>query len=200
MLAANPVSFLSLGGGQDYVLNSINVMELDVVSSHLILTGGRYIGLELAQMFLRFGSAVTVVHGSAELLGKEEPNIADAVPAVLVENDIDILVNAHATSITESGANNTFLSVSINNATRTLTASHIIATASTPTRSRSPPPRSPPKDPGSSAPTTASKATTLASTPSATSEVDRNSPVSYADFRIVRHNLFTHPSPNRPSA
>ncbi len=39
------------------------IMELKQLPSHLIILGGGYIGCEFAQMFRRFGSAVTIVSG-----------------------------------------------------------------------------------------------------------------------------------------
>jgi pyruvate/2-oxoglutarate dehydrogenase complex dihydrolipoamide dehydrogenase (E3) component len=42
-------------------LTHIEALELDHVPSHLIVLGGGYVGLELAQAYRRFGSEVTVV-------------------------------------------------------------------------------------------------------------------------------------------
>src|SRR5947209_4097409 len=60
------VIFINTGGrpsvppvpGLDSVpfLNSTSIMELDAVPKHLLVMGGGYVGLEFAQMFLRFGS------------------------------------------------------------------------------------------------------------------------------------------------
>ena len=40
-------------------LTHIDALELDYVPQHLIVLGGGYVGLELAQAFRRFGSRVT---------------------------------------------------------------------------------------------------------------------------------------------
>ena len=37
------------------------MMDVDFLPEHLIVVGGSYIGLEFAQMYRRFGSAVTIV-------------------------------------------------------------------------------------------------------------------------------------------
>jgi pyruvate/2-oxoglutarate dehydrogenase complex dihydrolipoamide dehydrogenase (E3) component len=37
------------------------MMDVDFLSSHLIILGGSYIGLEFAQVYRRFGSEVTVI-------------------------------------------------------------------------------------------------------------------------------------------
>src|SRR3954451_10146170 len=43
-----------------YWTNS-SIMAVDFVPEHLVVVGGSYVGLEFAQMYRRFGSAVTVV-------------------------------------------------------------------------------------------------------------------------------------------
>ena len=51
-------------------------MELDQVPEHLIVLGGGYIGLEFGQMFRRFGARVTIVQSGAQLLGREDADVA----------------------------------------------------------------------------------------------------------------------------
>jgi len=46
-------------------------MELDELPEHLLVLGGGYIGLEFGQMFRRFGSEVTIVQRTGQLLGRE---------------------------------------------------------------------------------------------------------------------------------
>src|SRR5437899_11631250 len=41
-------------------LTNSSMMDVDFVPDHLIVVGGSYVGLEFAQMYCRFGSAVTV--------------------------------------------------------------------------------------------------------------------------------------------
>ena len=55
--------------------DSTSVMELAEVPEHLLVLGGGYVGLEFGQMFRRFGSQVTIVQGSGQLLGREDPDI-----------------------------------------------------------------------------------------------------------------------------
>ena len=46
-------------------MTHIEALELDVLPAHLIVIGGGYAGLELAQAYRRFGSEVTVVEVGA---------------------------------------------------------------------------------------------------------------------------------------
>ncbi len=75
------------------VLDSTTIMELDRVPEHLLVLGGSYIALEFAQMFRRFGSQVTVIQRSVRLLGREDPDVADAVAAILREDGLEVLLN-----------------------------------------------------------------------------------------------------------
>src|SRR4029077_17316650 len=83
-------------------LNSTSIMELDQLPEHLIVLGGGYIGLEFGQMFRRFGSRVTVVQSGAQLLGREDADIAEAVLGILREDGIEVLLNARAKSVAGS--------------------------------------------------------------------------------------------------
>ena len=51
-------------------LTHIEALELDHVPEHLIVLGGGYIGLELAQAMRRFGSRVTVVEHNSRQIGR----------------------------------------------------------------------------------------------------------------------------------
>jgi pyruvate/2-oxoglutarate dehydrogenase complex dihydrolipoamide dehydrogenase (E3) component len=80
-------------------LDSTSIMELDAVPEHLVVLGGGYIGLEFAQLFRRFGSRVTIVHRGAQLLPREDHDIAAAVADVLTQDGIDIRLNATTTAV-----------------------------------------------------------------------------------------------------
>src|SRR6201984_3116146 len=71
------------GAGDVPVLDSTSIMELDEVPEHLIIVGGGYIGLELGQMFRRFGSEVTIIQSAARLMMIEDEDVSDEVAAIL---------------------------------------------------------------------------------------------------------------------
>jgi pyruvate/2-oxoglutarate dehydrogenase complex dihydrolipoamide dehydrogenase (E3) component len=74
-------------------LDSTSIMELDTVPKHLMVIGGGYIGLEFGQMFRRFGSKVTIIQQSGQLLGREDTDVAEEVAKILREDGIDVLLN-----------------------------------------------------------------------------------------------------------
>jgi pyruvate/2-oxoglutarate dehydrogenase complex dihydrolipoamide dehydrogenase (E3) component len=73
-------------------LTHIEALELDYVPSHLILLGGGYVGLEMAQAYRRFGSRVTVIEFSPQILSREDPDIAQAMQRILAEEGIQFLL------------------------------------------------------------------------------------------------------------
>ncbi|MDX1430040.1 MAG: FAD-dependent oxidoreductase, partial [Rhodothermales bacterium] len=80
-------------------LDSTSIMELDEVPEHLLVIGGGYIGLEFAQMFRRFGSGVTIVQRSDQLLPHEDLDIATAVQEILQQDGIEVLVDHEAVEV-----------------------------------------------------------------------------------------------------
>jgi pyruvate/2-oxoglutarate dehydrogenase complex dihydrolipoamide dehydrogenase (E3) component len=75
-------------------LTPVEALELDRVPSHLIVIGGGYVGVELAQSFRRFGSEVTVLESGRQLLGREDPDVAAAVRNIFAEDGIGVVLGA----------------------------------------------------------------------------------------------------------
>ena len=80
-----------------YLTNS-SIMEIDILPEHLVIVGGSYIGLEFAQMYRRFGARVTVVEKSDRLISREDPDISDAVLAILEDEGIAFRLRAECIS------------------------------------------------------------------------------------------------------
>ncbi len=83
-------------------LDNASIMELDAVPDHLLVLGGGYIGLEFGQLFRRFGSRVTIVQSGKQLLTSEDPDIAEEVTKILLQDGVDVLLNAHATRVRQA--------------------------------------------------------------------------------------------------
>ena len=75
-------------------LTNIEALELDYVPAHLIVLGGGYVGLELAQAYRRFGSEVTVIERGLQLMSREDPDVSNEVRRVLTDEGIRVLVGA----------------------------------------------------------------------------------------------------------
>ncbi|MBX6324271.1 MAG: FAD-dependent oxidoreductase, partial [Rhodospirillaceae bacterium] len=85
-----------------YLTNS-SMMNVDVLPEHLVIVGGSYVGLEFAQMFRRFGSRVTVVEQQERLIGREDPDVSDAVQKILEAEDVEVRTGAECISLGREG-------------------------------------------------------------------------------------------------
>jgi pyruvate/2-oxoglutarate dehydrogenase complex dihydrolipoamide dehydrogenase (E3) component len=65
------------------------MMDVDFLPEHLVIVGGGYVGLEFAQMYRRFGSAVTVIEMQARLIAREDEDVSAAVAEILEHEGID---------------------------------------------------------------------------------------------------------------
>jgi len=75
------------------VLTNETIMELAEIPEHLIILGGGYIGLEFGQMFRRFGSRVTILHNQAQIVTREDPEIAAELQKILEGEGIEFHLN-----------------------------------------------------------------------------------------------------------
>jgi mercuric reductase len=93
-------------------------------SSPLIL-GGRYIALELGQMFARFGSEVTIVTRRLSILTGYEPEIAETLTKILREEGLQIITGAQVRSVRHEGEG-VALVVQRHGSSRTFTAEKLL--------------------------------------------------------------------------
>jgi pyruvate/2-oxoglutarate dehydrogenase complex dihydrolipoamide dehydrogenase (E3) component len=75
-------------------LTHIEALELDHLPAHLIVIGGGYVGLELAQAYRRFGSRVTIIQLGPQLMAQEDCDVAEEVHQVLSAEGVDVLLSA----------------------------------------------------------------------------------------------------------
>ena len=75
-------------------LTHVEALELDHVPEHLIVLGGGYVGLELAQAFRRFGSRVTVVERNGSLIHREDPDVTESIEQLFRDEGILVLTGA----------------------------------------------------------------------------------------------------------
>jgi len=79
-------------------------IEAERVPGSLVVLGGGTIGVELGQVFARFGSQVTVVEARSRLLPQEEPEAGDLLAAVLSREGIGVHTGKHASGVRHDGA------------------------------------------------------------------------------------------------
>ncbi len=92
VIAAGASPFLPSIPGIDRIdpLTSDTIWSLRELPKRLLVLGGGPIGCELAQCFARLGSEVTVVEQATQLLGREDPEVSQAVIIRLQQEGIDL--------------------------------------------------------------------------------------------------------------
>lgn len=87
------------GFAQSGYLTPETLMEMDAVPKHLVILGGGNIAVEFAQMFRRFGAQVTILQKDAQLLTKEDADVAHELSDILQGEGIEILLHCKTTKI-----------------------------------------------------------------------------------------------------
>src|SRR6266487_4685616 len=108
-------------------LTHIEALELDRLPAHLIVLGGGYVGLELAQAYRRFGSRVTVVQHGPQLLAQEDPDVADAIRQLFSDEGIEVLLSAEPLRVEGRSGEGVRLHVRTPQGERPLEGSDILA-------------------------------------------------------------------------
>jgi pyruvate/2-oxoglutarate dehydrogenase complex dihydrolipoamide dehydrogenase (E3) component len=75
-------------------LTHVEALELDHVPRHLLVIGGGYIGLEMAQAMRRLGSDVTILDRNARLLHREDADVSDLLHEICREEGIGVVTGA----------------------------------------------------------------------------------------------------------
>jgi pyruvate/2-oxoglutarate dehydrogenase complex dihydrolipoamide dehydrogenase (E3) component len=107
-------------------MTNIELLELDRVPERFVVLGGGYVGLEFAQAYRRFGSRVTVVERSAQVLSREDPDVAEAVQRLFSDEEIDVVLGAEVRRV-EGERKDLRVVVRTGSGERTLAATDILA-------------------------------------------------------------------------
>ncbi len=111
-------------GEVEYLTNS-GMMEVDFLPDHLLIVGGSYIGLEFAQMYRRFGSAVTVVEMQNRLIAREDDDVSDAVREILEGEGVEVRLKAECIGF-ERGPQGVRMNIDCDEDSAPLEGSHLL--------------------------------------------------------------------------
>ncbi len=112
-----------------HYLDNRSIMELDEVPEHLLVVGGGYIGVEFGQMFRRFGSRVTILQRSPQLLPREDEDVASAVEEILREDGIEIVTDAVVDQVRNPPGGKIAVRMLLHNKIRTVEGTHLLIAA-----------------------------------------------------------------------
>jgi pyruvate/2-oxoglutarate dehydrogenase complex dihydrolipoamide dehydrogenase (E3) component len=127
--------FINVGGraskpaipGLDKVsfLTNSGMMAVDFLPPHLLIVGGGYVGLEFGQMYRRFGSEVTVMQRGNCLVSREDPDICDAIRAILEGEGIQVFAPATVEEVAPRDGQ-IAVKVSVNGEGREVRGTHLL--------------------------------------------------------------------------
>lgn len=80
-------------------LDNRRLLDLTELPRHLVVVGGSYVGLEMAQAFARLGADVTVLEAGPHLMGREDADVAAEARAMLEREGIEVRTDARTVAV-----------------------------------------------------------------------------------------------------
>ena len=80
-------------------MTHVEALDLERLPEHVIVLGGGYVGLELAQALHRFGSAVTVIERGNQIAAAEDADVAQALLENFTSEGIEVLRDTRVGSV-----------------------------------------------------------------------------------------------------
>ena len=80
-------------------MTHVEALDLDRLPEHVIVLGGGYVGLELAQALRRFGSAVTIIERGRQIAAAEDQDIAQALLENFTSEGIEVFLDARVNEV-----------------------------------------------------------------------------------------------------
>jgi pyruvate/2-oxoglutarate dehydrogenase complex dihydrolipoamide dehydrogenase (E3) component len=80
-------------------LTHIEALELDRTPEHLIVLGGGFVGLELAQAMRRFGSRITILERGPQLGGREDPDVTQEIYRLMRDEGFEIMLHSELLAV-----------------------------------------------------------------------------------------------------
>ncbi len=107
-------------------LTHVEALDLERLPDHLIVLGGGYVGLELAQAMRRFGARVTVIEKEAQLASREDNDVGGALLELFQDEGIDFLLKTTVQSVEGHSGEHIKVRVDDKNGVRTLEGSDLL--------------------------------------------------------------------------
>jgi pyruvate/2-oxoglutarate dehydrogenase complex dihydrolipoamide dehydrogenase (E3) component len=103
-------------------LTHVEAQDMDQLPGHLIVLGGGYVGLELAQAFRRFGSRVTVIERNGAVIHREDADVREAMEQLMRDEGIEVMTGTKVSRVEgQSGQ-----SVRLHSTRGTVEGSHLL--------------------------------------------------------------------------
>jgi dihydrolipoamide dehydrogenase len=109
------------------ILSSNEALSLQELPKSLVVIGGGYIGIELGQMFSKFGTKVTILEGLDTILAGFDKDMSQLVAKKLKQAGADIITGAKALSAEQTDKDVT-VTYEAGGETKTVTADYLLVT------------------------------------------------------------------------
>lgn len=110
-------------------LTHIEALELDQVPEHLLVIGGGYVGIEMAQAMCRFGSKVTVIDRNQRLMSREDEDVCEGLRSLLQDEGIDVLLATRVKRLSGKSGGTVSIVIDQNGTEKTVKGSHVLVAA-----------------------------------------------------------------------
>jgi pyruvate/2-oxoglutarate dehydrogenase complex dihydrolipoamide dehydrogenase (E3) component len=110
-------------------LTHIEALELDLIPEHILILGGGYIGLEMAQAMRRFGSRVTVIDRNERLAHREDEDVSEGLHELFRDDGISVVTNARVSRVEGKSGQSVKLHVAQSGADSALEGTHLLVAA-----------------------------------------------------------------------
>src|ERR1700689_3936586 len=107
-------------------LTHVELLDLDTLPEHLLILGGGYVGLELAQAMRRLGSRVSVVEHNERLLPREDVDIADGIRDLLEDEGVAIITSADVDRVSGRSGDRVALHAMVGGSQKIIEGSHLL--------------------------------------------------------------------------
>jgi pyruvate/2-oxoglutarate dehydrogenase complex dihydrolipoamide dehydrogenase (E3) component len=107
-------------------LTHVEALKLDTLPRRLLVLGGGYIGMEMAQAFQRLGSDVVVIEGGPHLAAREDEDVATAIQDLFVADGIELITGGRAAKVEGRSGESVTLHLADG---RMVTGSHLLVAA-----------------------------------------------------------------------
>jgi len=109
------------------ILSSTEALSLPEIPKSLVVIGGGYIGIELGQMYSKFGTKVTIIEGSDAIMPGFDKDMSNLVAKKLKAKDVTIVTGAQAKSAAQT-ADNVTVTYAVGDKEETVTADYLLVT------------------------------------------------------------------------
>lgn len=110
-------------GDMDFI-HSGNWLAHRILPEHVVMVGGGYIGLEMAQFYRRMGSRVTVIERGDRIARNEDEDVSDAIRAFLEREGVEFRMMSSVERVERSDAG-VAVHIASDDAVETVEGSHL---------------------------------------------------------------------------